>query len=164
VADTNSFANFIASDLEVERARRAAQEKSAVEIIKTSSAFVALVVAGAALLLGKEFKATDPLVQGLIVGALLLFVLSALSALIVGQLVPYLVATTATLKAALTDHWNDAEADRLAAVTWINFDTLTSLRKECNRKSTWLTWALRFQVRGALVLALGVGLLVLGLF
>lgn len=164
MADANSFADFIASDLEVERARRAAQEKASVEVIKASSAFVALVVAGSALLLGKDFTASEPIVQWLIIGALALFVLSALSALVVGQLVPYRVASTGTMEAALTTHWNAPEVDRLAAVAWINFDTLTSLRDQCNKKSTWLTWALRFQVGGALVLALGVGALLLGLF
>ena len=154
MTDTQVFAAFIASDLTVERARRDSQQKLAAGVITTSSGFIALTVAGLALLLGKDYQVVDPGPKAMVTLALLLFVASAVVALVVIQLVPYLVATAGTMRAALSEHWNDDPEQLQLARAWIDFDTLTSLRAECNKKSMWLVGSLWGQVVGALVLGL----------
>ncbi|MBX3099567.1 MAG: hypothetical protein KF761_08305 [Salinibacterium sp.] len=154
--DGATYSLFIENELKIERARRELQTKTATAVITTSSALIALLVALFALLAGKDFVFQAG-ARWVVIAALALFFLSAVAALVAGQLVEYLVADETTLSRILNDHWGDTVNDSRLASAWINFDTLVSLRRGCNARSWWLDWALRLQVLGALALALGVG-------
>jgi hypothetical protein len=152
----SAYFDFIETRLKSERDRRAAQETRATAVVTSSAALVSLIFVLVAVVIGKAHTFISG-ARWLVIGALVLFTLAGLSALIAGLLLNYEVPDEATLRSCLDDHWTDTEISARLACAWMNLDTFLSLRKGNNRKSWWLDWAPRTQLLAVVVLGAAVG-------
>jgi hypothetical protein len=147
---------FIEGRLKAERDRRTTQEARAAAVVNSSAALVSLIFALVALVIGEDETFSSE-TRCLVIAALALFGLAGLGALMAGQLHTYEVPDDATLERCLGEQWTDTETSARLACSWMNLDTLLSLRRGNNRKSWWLDWALRAQLLALVVLGSAVG-------
>lgn len=122
----------------------------------SSAALVSLVLALVAIVRGKDHQITSGARWG-VIGALALFVIAGLLALVAGMLRKYTVPDDVNLKSALGEHWTDTETTARLTCAWLDLDTLLSLRKGNNQKTWWLDWALRVQLCAVAILASAIG-------
>ncbi len=146
---------MLATRLKSERDRRAAMEARAITVITSSSALISLIFALVAILVGKDYKFMSG-AKVIVVIALVIFAVSALCALFAGQLRTYKVPSQTTLLATLNEHWADSEVDAVLACSYMDYDTLLSLRLGNDHKAWWLDQALRSQLGAGAVLTLAV--------
>jgi len=157
------FAAFAATELENERARRAALDARGASIV-TASASLGTLVAGFASLATRSttYHPSDPVVFTS-VAALVSFVAAAALGLWGNRTVPYDVADAGTLKIMATERWASHDVDASNIVMRINVSTLDSLREGNNRKARTLSQALSAQLAAAAFLGLSAALSLLSL-
>ena len=153
-----TYYKFVEAELGIEYDRRASLNSRAKEFSATSSAFIALVVALLALIVGKDYKFTA-LGAWSVVLALAAFVAASLLALLASMAKETLVTNEKTVQRMLSsEHWKDNEVDARNTVATLNARTTWSLRNGNNVKASRLEWALRCQVGGYVLLTIAAGL------
>lgn len=155
----SAYSKYIEAELKAEYDRRTTLDVRAKDLTTQSSAFVGLVTAALALLVGKDFTFTE---QGawLAVGALLAFVVASLLALLASASRGFLVANEKTYGAMLSSHWKDDEVDARNQVATLQAGTIGSLRKGNNKKELLVAFALGCQVTGYFLLLIAAGVAV----
>lgn len=153
----STYASFLEGALKAERERRAALDSRATSVVTASAAFVTLVVALVAWILGKDYRYVTSGATYIILIALAFFIASSVCALIAGQLREYEVPDPETLRLFLSSRWTDTEVTARNNCGWLNLDTLSSLRVGNHIKAWWLDWALRLQALAVLALSVAVG-------
>lgn len=151
-----TLAAFIDGELTSERARTTSLNDSARTVITTSAAFVALIVAVAALVLGQDFTVggtDDPwavAARTFAVSALVAFAAAGFFASRVQWLRPVRVASGRAL-VEMTDSeiWQYDETDARNLTSWHKANTIVSLRVANDQRSRHLKAAGVAQIVGA---------------
>lgn len=151
-----TYATFIEAELKAEHDRRAALDGRATGIATTSSAFLALVFAVAALVTGKDYKFTDWGARGAVL-ALAFFAGAALIGLIANTSRGYQVTSFQTLQAMVNAHWVDDEVDARNITASSNALTIGDLRVGNNSKARLVAWGVGLQVAAMVVLICALG-------
>ena len=146
-----TYAKFIEAELKAEHERRTSLDARAAGIATTSSAFLALVFAVAALVTGKDYKFTDWGARGAVL-ALFLFAGAALLGLLANTSRGYQVTSFQTLQDMVNAHWIDEEVDARNVTAATNAITIGDLRVGNNSKAKLVAWGVGIQVAATFVL------------
>ena len=140
------YAAFIEGELKAERERRTAYDTRGQALVTTSGALVTLIGGFAALV--RAGSGTRPPIAGLYVfgAALVLFVGAAACGIAAGWNRHHAVATIATLKRMLTEHWKDDEVTARNNVSTVYRATVDTLRQANDFKAKWVSIGLILQV------------------
>lgn len=145
------YAGFIETELQGEQDRRTAHEARGSAIVSTSSGFVTLIFAVAAIVLGGDYQFTDASIP-FIVLVLVLFVASGIAGLLANKLYNYDVPKTQTMKTMLSTQWTDTETTARNNTSWLRLATLTTLRIGNNKKANSIVWGQAFQLAAIVLL------------
>ena len=137
---------FVEGELKAERDRRTALDGRGQAVVTASGALVALLSGIAALVQAGTKAPAPPLAVGLVLLALALFVLAAVSGIAAGWNRHYAVATPATLTRMLTEHWTDSEVDARNNVATVHATTVRTLREANRFKAACVSLGLMLQV------------------
>lgn len=151
-----TFAAFIARELESERDRRKVLDARGVAVVTVSGSLATLLAAVGAFVSGQEGFTLPPTAVVPLTVTLLAFAIAALCGLIATFLWAYKAATPRTLERMVTDKWPTTEVDARNVTARIDVQTIASLRKGTNIKAQLLVTALVFQVAGLAALAVAV--------
>jgi hypothetical protein len=153
------YLTFVENELKAERDRRANYDGRGQALVATSSVLVTLVSGGFAVVGTKTVTRTPPLVVGILLLALALFVLSAVLGIVAGWNRHYAVAKYETIDRMLGEHWADNAVDARNNVATIHANTIRALRISNHFKATCVSYGLIFQVLALLTFAVGVAML-----
>jgi hypothetical protein len=149
------FAEFIESELDHERRRRAAIDGRGVALVTTSGSFSSLILAGAAIVTGSSSFEAAPALLLALVAAIVLFASTGIAGILASRPHWYTVTDTSTLAAMIAEHWDDERVDALQAVSQLNTQTLESLRQGNAKKASIAVSGTWLQVAAGAVLAFG---------
>lgn len=144
-----AYAKFIESELKYEYDRRVAVDARALAVMTTSSAFLALVFALTAFVIGSTYKFSTSGARGL-VASLASFVVAAVLGLIANATRKYDVADAPTLRKMLAEKWTDHETNARNTCAKLSVDTIVSLRNGSNSKAGLTVVAFVFQIAAIL--------------
>lgn len=130
-----TFHEFVAKELDNERARRTALDARGVGIVTASASLATLVAGLSAVATQSSTFAPSVLVVVTALSALAVFVLAAALGIWANRTIEYRVADSTTLTQMATERWTTDEVDALNVVVTLNITTLTSLREGNNRKA-----------------------------
>lgn len=151
-----TYSQYVEAELAAEYDRRDALDSRAKDLTLTSSAFIGLVVALLALVVGDNHTFSG-LGGWLVIGALASFVVASLLALLASAARRFEVTNERTVRAMLGPHWTDDEVDARNQVALLNAMTTWTLRTGNNTKASLLGWALALQVGGYALLSSAAG-------
>lgn len=146
-----TYAKFIEGELKFEYERRTAVESRALAVATSSSAFLALVFALSALVLGKEHKFSAKGAVA-VIAALILFAIAAVIGLVANASRVYEVPSVPTLSAMTKAHWKDSEIAARNVSAVLNVKTIASLRNGNNDKAELVRIAFVVQLLAIAVL------------
>jgi hypothetical protein len=154
------YADFIASELNREYARRDRIDARAAAIATGAAGLLTISLAVLAVVKGKDFTVHGAATVSLAT-TLLAFVASAALATTATINWSYSIAAPRTLQAMLSvAHWSDTEVAARNSTAQLNCRTLTSLRRGNNRKSDLFLAALASHLLAIVGLAITVFLVV----
>lgn len=149
------YSTFIEGQLKDERDRRASHEARGAAMVTSSAAFVTLVFALTAVVVGEKHKYGAPTKVGVIL-SLLFFIGAAVAGLGANRLISYRVASDTAMRTMLSTRWSDSEVTARNSCAWQNVETLQDLRIGNNAKARLITRGLTVQLVGVAALTFAI--------
>jgi hypothetical protein len=147
------YADYINAELDTQQQRKTSLEQRGMAVITTSGALVTLLFGLAALVTGVEKYTLPPATKDWLVGAVFLFVLAAIAALLTNLPLMYEYVDPDELKGAVESRWDDdkREAQRMVALTRIKVYRATN---QNNMTKGWvLAFAMTMEIIAVLCVA-----------
>jgi hypothetical protein len=161
-AGAKVYADAVKEVLEGEERWRASVESRGHTVITGSGALVTLLFGLAALLTKATAYVPSVPVRVLLVIALVLFALAALAAIGTQMPLPAAVVDVEKVMAYHENRWQDPERVAQCNVTRTRVDSLAIVQSHIQLKAVLLATAVSLQVGAVVVLAAGVGVVLLG--
>ena len=152
------YADYIKEQLDAEEARKVSLEQRGLAVITTSGVLVTLLFGLTALSVRRATTFVVPdAAAGLLIGALVLFVLAALSAIVTNLPRSYEGVTVDALRQAVKERWEDGEAVAAEMVALTRLKMLASAKRNNDVKGWALVIAMGCEILAVALVGAAVG-------
>jgi nitrate reductase NapE component len=152
------YAEYIKEQLDAQEARKVSLEQRGLAVITTSGVLVTLLFGLTALSVRRESTFVIPnAAAGLLIVALVFFVLAALCAIVTNLPRSYEAVTVDGLRRAVNERWEDSEAVASEMVALTRLKMLASAKKNNDAKGIALVIAMSLEILAVALVGAAVG-------
>jgi hypothetical protein len=156
------YADYIKEQVDAQEARKLSLEQRGLAVITTSGVLVTLLFGLTALSVRRESTFVIPdTAAGLLIAALVFFVLAALLAILTNLPRPYEGVTVAALRQAVKERWDDSERVASEMVALTRLKMLASAKRNNDVKGRALVLAMGCEILAVALVGAAVGFVLL---
>lgn len=148
------YADFIKSLVDAENSRKSSLEQRGLAVITTSGTLVTLLFGLIAVITSSTTFVLPGRVHGWLAAAAILFVLAALTGIVVN--IPLFYGQAVITEGELRSSWHDPASDAQASVTSVRLKSLDQAIKVNSRKAWLLVFSVLLELAAVVILTIGI--------